>query len=89
MKKLLLFLGTILLIVGALVIVLGVSNGNGGKSNMIEKEYDLTENFESIEIDTDTADIELLKSDVNKVEVVEREKEYHTVDVRNNKLIIK
>lgn len=89
MKKLFLFLGTILLIVGALVIVLGVSNGNGGKSNMIEKEYDLTENFENIEIDTDTADIELLKSDVNRVEVVEREKEYHTVDVRNNKLIIK
>ena len=89
MKKLFVFLGICLIIIGGLIVTFGIVNGNGVNNNMIEKEYDLTESFENIEIDIDTADIEFIKSDVNKVKVTEKEKEYHKVNVIDNRLVIR
>lgn len=89
MKKLFVFLGICLIIIGGLIVTFGIVNGNGVNNNMIGKEYSLTESFENIEIDIDTADIEFIKSDENKVKVTEREKEYHKVKVIDNRLVIK
>lgn len=89
MKKLFVFLGICLIIIGGLIVTFGIVNGNGVNNNMIEKEYDLTDSFENIEIDIDTADIEFIKSDVNKVKVTEKEKEYHKVNVIDNRLVIR
>ena len=89
MKKLFVFLGICLIVIGGLIVTFGIVNGNGVNNNMIEKEYDLTESFENIEIDIDTADIEFIKSDVNKVKVTEKEKEYHKVNVIDNRLVIR
>lgn len=59
-------------------------------SEIITKEYDITESFDNIKIDFRTTDINIqLSSDANcKVVCKDKEKEYSDVKVEDNKLII-
>ena len=77
-----------LVITGGTVLGIGIANTDFS-AQLIRKEYDLAP-WSDMEIEVDTADLYLVASKENtyKVIVEEREKEYYTVNVENNKLII-
>ena len=77
-----------LVITGGTVLGIGIANTDFS-AQLIKKEYDLAP-WSDMEIEVDTADFDLVASKENtyKVIVEEREKEYYTVNVENNKLII-
>ena len=95
MKKFILIpiiLGSILLTVGGVVLAVAISKGvTNAQTPLIENKHELEEEFTNFDVDLKTSDLEFkVASDDKKVVVCkETEKEYHTVKVENNTLIIK
>ena len=92
MKKAILIpiiIGSVLLVVGGTIFAIGVGMNNAS-SKVVEKEYEIDE-FNKLNIDVDTADInfQVTTDGTRKVVVKEREKQYHTVNVENDTLNIK
>jgi len=90
--KILLIVGILLTIVGTGIVLLAVKdNINNSKGDRLIVPHDITEEFTSIDINIGTADIEIKKADDSKckVECVEKEKEYNTVEVIDGTLTIK
>ena len=77
-----------LMITGATILGIGIANTDFS-AQLIKKEYDLAP-WSDMEIEVDTADFDLVasKESTYKVIVEEREKEYYTVNVENDKLVI-
>ena len=84
----LLIIGAITIIVGGGLIGVGCATSNGGAYET--NEYKLDEAFEKINIDVETASVEIKASTdgQNKVVCYEKEDRKHTVKVADNKLSI-
>ena len=81
MKKAILIpviIGSVLLVVGGTIFAIGVGMNNAS-SKVVEKEYEVGE-FNKLNIDVDTADInfQVTTDGTRKVVVKEREKQYHS-----------
>ena len=85
-----------LIVFGGLIFVIAMSVngwdfGKLGSSRLETNIYEITEDFDGITIETDTADIEFFPSNDGKCKVVcyEREAQGHTVEVKDGKLSVK
>ena len=88
MKKLLFTLLIILLLLGGAFVATGIINNRNNKQ--VTTPYTLTEDFNNIELDISSADVEFVAStdSSKKVTCQESEKEYFTVEVADNTLNI-
>lgn len=92
MKKLLLFLAIILVVIGGVLLAVSIKKSiNGAQKELITKEYELNDAFDTIDVDLNTADLEILTSPdgVNRVVCKEYEDIHNEVTVKDNKLVIK
>ncbi len=92
MKKVILIpiiLGGVLLVVGGVVFAVAIAK-NSSSTTVIDKTYDLNEDFENIDIKLSISDLSFKASSdgSKKVIVQEREKQYHAVKVKDNALNI-
>lgn len=94
-KKGLFIIGGLLIAIGLIICLIVLINNKFdfskfNQSSYITNIHELTDSFDDIVINSDTADIEFIYSvdGLNKVECFEREKEIHLVTVTNNKLEI-
>lgn len=80
--------GALLLAAGGTVLAFGIKNGSQNNPTS-QKEHPVGD-YSKIKIDIDTADLEFKVSEdsSNKVVVVEKEKRYHTVEVKDDTLTI-
>ena len=85
----LIILGGVCLVGGAAVVAYGLHKGNIN-DNFVTNEYNFEEDFDNIQIDVSTADVEFKKADDEKTKIVcvEKEKVYHVATVKNNVLTI-
>lgn len=84
---------SVLLVIGGAVLFVVTVSKNGFSFNTVEtvlNNHEVTEDFSNINITTHTADIIFKQSedDKCKVECLETEKEYHTVEVKDDSLNI-
>ena len=93
--KVWLVIATVLLVVGGILFVVVMKNLNWdfNKLSTIKYEtnvYEISESFDGISINTDTADVEFMvsSSEKCKVECYEEEKLNHLVTVKDNTLVI-
>ena len=86
----LIVLGGVCLVGGAAILAFGMSKGKIN-DNLATNEHKITDSFDDIEIDVETADVDIKKAEDGQAKVVcvEKEKVYHTAEVSNNKLVIK
>ena len=92
MKKgfiVLIVIGAIFTTAGAVLFGIGLSK-EFKIAKSVTNEHVLTDTFEKVNIDIDTADLKFYKSTdgLNKVVCVEKEKQYHVVSVSDNTLSI-
>lgn len=89
-KKLLIF-ATLLIALGAFMAILPACDSNFFTKNYQSATHEITEQFDSISMSTDTADIEFAKSEDQTCKVVcyENKNLQHTVFVEDNTLKIK
>ena len=91
-SKIIIFIGIGLLLLGtSLFLIIGFSNNFEFSStdNKVVNTYDITDEFNKINIDIDTADLEFIASEAGtKVECVETEHIKHTVSVVDQTLTI-
>ena len=82
-------IGSILLSAGVIMFAKGLSNNN--KTNGYEINEHVVESFSNINIDIATADLEFKESEdgITKVVCREKEKVYHTVEVKDDTLYVK
>ena len=94
MKKIILLpiiLGSALLITGSIIFSVAVAkNIQNSDTEFVNKTYNVSD-FTNFDIDIDTAHVEFKPTTdgTSKVEISEREKEYHTVEVKDGTLTIK
>jgi len=91
MKKFIAFLALLAIIAGG--VLLGVAFYNGSFNAMddtVAHNYDVSESFENIKIETKTSDVifEISTDDKCHLKCVEREKMYHQYTVADNTLVI-
>ena len=88
----LLIISIALVIIGTLLMTIGFKefdiNKYSGSNKIVQKEYEINETIENINIDVETSDINIIKSNINKVECFENEDLYHKVTVSENTLNI-
>ncbi len=86
----LIIVGTVALTIGGICFGVGLHN-KAANDKVIENRYDITDAFENIDIDLETADLYIKKSNDTsvKVECNEREKLYQDVKVESGSLKIK
>ena len=92
MKKVILIpiiLGGVLLVAGAALFAIAIAK-NSSSATVVDKTYDLNEDFENIDIKVAISDLSFKASSDGSKKVVlqEREKQYHIVKVENNALNI-
>lgn len=86
----LLLIGTVAVTVGGVCFGIGMYN-KANNEKVIENRYDITDSFENIDIDLETADLYIKSTDDDKVKVVcnDRKKCYQNVEVVDSTLKIK
>ena len=86
----LLLIGTVAVTVGGVCFGIGMYN-KANNEKVIENKYDITDSFENIDIDLETADLYIKSTDDDKVKVVcnDRKKCYQNVEVVDSTLKIK
>lgn len=92
--RILIIISIIAIILGDGLFVIGFAMNDWNfkgldKSNYVTNTYELEEDFVNFDIDVDTADIELIKSSEDSVEIVDVEEAIYTVKVEDNTLKIK
>ena len=92
MKKLLLIpiiAGGVLLVVGASIFAVALANNNSS-SKIVNNTHEINDSFSNINIDLSTADLtfKVASDGQKKVELQEKEKEYHVVEVKDKTLNI-
>ena len=82
--------GGVVLVGGAALFAYGLSQ-NKIDNDFNTKEHEFEENIDNFDIKLSTANLEFKKAEDNKTKVVcvEKEKVYHTVEVKDNKLTIR
>ena len=94
MKKgvaIIILIGVIISIVGAIILGIAISKDYFKANQLtVNNSYDLTEDFEDIDINISITNLEIKIANVDKCNVtcVEKEKQYHEVKVENKTLII-
>ena len=93
-SRILIIISIIAIILGGGLFVIGFAMNDWNfkgldKSNYVTNTYELEEDFVNFDIDVDTADIELIKSNEDSVEIVDVEEAIYTVKVEDNTLKIK
>lgn len=86
-----LFIAIILIVIGGSIFTLTLAKENWGNDikNYLTNTHELKEDFNKIYVDVDSADINLIYSNENKVECYEKEKVTHSVEIIDNTLNIK
>lgn len=94
--KIWLIMGIVLVVIGLIlfVVVMTVNNWDFTKlstAKYVTNTYEISEAFQNLTLESDTADIRFVKSDDGSCRVVclEAQKEKHTVSVQNNTLYIR
>lgn len=90
-KSILIIVSLISILIGGGLFVIGMSLNNWNFANLdnskyVTNTYELEEDFINFDIDTDTADIELIESTENKIEIFDKEEALYTVKVEENTL---
>lgn len=90
-KSILIIVALISILIGGGLFVIGMSLNNWNFANLdnskyVTNTYELEEDFINFDIDTDTADIELIESTENKIEIFDKEEALYTVKVEENTL---
>ena len=88
MKKTLLIIGIVILAIGGIVLGLSIAKHS---EKSVKNEYTIDESFSNLDIDVTTSEVTFIKTNEAKAKVVldEKEKEYHTVEVKDGTLEIK
>ena len=88
--KILIIIASLFIISGIIVFAIVVANGGEVMAKYATKTYTNLEDFNDIYINTNTADINFLKSTEGKAKVVcfENKKTPHNVEVKDGKLTI-
>lgn len=86
-----LFIAIILIVAGGSIFTLTLAKENWGNDikNYLTNTHELNDDFNKIYVDVDSADINLIYSNENKVECYEKEKVTHSVEIIDNTLNIK
>ena len=90
-KSILIIVALISILIGGGLFVIGMSLNNWNFANLdnskyVNNTYELEEDFINFDIDTDTADIELIESTENKIEIFDKQEALYTVKVEENTL---
>ncbi len=90
-KSILIIVALISILIGGGLFVIGMSLNNWNFANLdnskyVTNTYELEEDFINFDIDTDTAEIELIESTENKIEIFDKEEALYTVKVEESTL---